>query len=527
MSATALAEDTRSAAIDELLRAGTELDELMHRNPSVFYTPSPAQLRVIREIERIYANDPAALQKVITLFWLGGNGNGKTRLLAEIAVNLMEGPQSPWFETPFFQNFPRPCHGRMTSTNKALQEGMIREIRAALVEHLAPGYPLKNGYPFESLWMTRCGSTLELLTWDMGVTTHAGAKKDFILKDEPGPMAVSDEDDARLRAGGPVFHFLSPVDESGFSPNVAWIIDRIEQSEEGKFPGLHVIYTDAEDNCVEHACERVEFSDGSVRYARGRVPHTTIQDNYNRWKAISPATLQARFFGKHVRELGKVLRNWDVNLHVVADARLIPAPHWQRIFALDTHPSKPEVGIYLYVTPFGELIVKREIVLEKGPDGLIVNMATLCKELFRTWGQPDVLLIDPLAATPNPVNGGSVLKEYRKHGIPFLTAGAEKADKTLAIDRLIELLKGTPDGFNADGEPRFRPLLKVSDACPFTISQAKRWMRDKNGHPGKEHDDSWECIYRAALNVPLGGKATKRQVAAKLRPRSPLVMPRR
>lgn len=516
--------DPELLTLEELFRAADELEDLVSENPSVFFNANPAQARVIAAIEEVVNKaGPEGLLRTLSILWLGGNGNGKTRLLSEIAVNLMVGVQSPWFDFAYVRNLPRPTHGRMTSTLKALQEGLIRELRVALRPHLAPGYPMKGGHPYESIWKTTNGSTLELLTWDMGVTTHAGAHKDWILKDEPGPQDVSDEDDARLRRGGLALHFATPVDETGYSRNVGWLFDRISASEEGTFPGLTVVYSDGEDNCAEHGRSIVTIG-GRELEARGVVPHATIEDNYNRWKAISPATLQARFFGRHVRELGRVLTHWDEKRHVVPDRYLAPAPHWTRLFSLDTHPSKPEIGIYAYLTPFGQLVVKREMIC----DGLIKDAAVEIKELYATWGAPDLQLIDPLAATPNPVTGRSVLQEYQAHKLNFATAGQEKADKHLAIDKLNEMLKGVADGVDKEGQPTYKPMVLVSDACTLTIAQAKRWMRKPDGSPGKEHDDTWECIYRLALQAPRPGHGvTKRQLAARQRPSSSLVIPRR
>jgi hypothetical protein len=521
MSAAVAELPPREEIEREIALLGGELEDLTSSNSSVFFQPSPAQFPVLVQIDEVLEGKP---KKIIAIYFFAGNGTGKTRLLKEIAVNLMLGPQNDFFDIPFFQNFPRPCRIRCTSTQKALDEGLIRELKDGLANHLKPGYPKKAGQTYESRFVTKNGSRLDLLTSNMAVTQHAGAACDAILKDEPMPKEISNEDDARLRHGGPVFHFLTPVDEDGMSPNVNWIFERIADADEGTYPDTYVVYSDCWENCKTTA--KTVTVNGKKYELRGTVPEETVQSNYNRWAADSPATLQARFFGRHVRELGKVLTFWDKKRHVIPDHSLIPAPHWYRLAHLDVHPDKDDVLVYLYVTPMNQVIVYRELLLS----GLVDENRKEILALYNQHGVPDIQLIDPLACTPNRVGGKTVMQTYNagKTSIRFASAGLEKVDKTIGIDKIKALLKGIPDGM-VDGKPRLKPLLFVSDACPYTIRQADRWMRNpKTGQPEKKHDDTWEGIYRLVLNIPMHGRATRREVMARgQRPNSSLVAPRR
>ena len=155
------------------------------------------------------------------------------------------------------------------------------------------------------------------------------------------------------------------------------------------------------------------------------------------------------------------------------------------------HPSKPQVFNYCVLTPFSELLVLREIV----STGLIGEVAAEIREVFMTYGYPKLCLIDPIAATPNPLTGTTIMQEYQSHlpNVALSSAGKEKAEKQIGIAKTREMLAGV------DG----RPLLRVHDGCKFTIAQAKRWMIDpRTLAPAKDHDDAWENIYRIVLNLP-------------------------
>ena len=455
------------------LEAIEEQISLRRTYPGVFFTPNGAQESLINAV----AAHPQDSGRVITYLWSGANDGGKTRCLSEIACALAVGPQSDWFRRGLFQAMKRPCRVRVVSTDSALKEGLLREFAALLGPYLAPGYPKQGGHTYAAHWLLKNGSRIDVYTWDQGMTTHAGAFIDALILDEPGPRGVYDEATARLRRGGPVVWGLTPVDsKGGTSAEVGWIFDEISRAEEKREGATwKVFYSDAEDNCVEHG-------------VRGRVPHAVIADRMERWKH-DPAALKARFYGRHALELGRVLKEWDDAKHIFT--RVDIHPSWPRYCSIDTHPSKPQVILYGALTPFNEFLVLREIV----STGLIRDVAQELRNVFLAFGFPRLTLIDPLANTPNPVTGETVFSVYQQHlpGANLSSAGAEKAEKTVGIAMLREMLAGI------DG----RPLLKVHESCKFTISQAKRWMIDpRTLQPAKEHDDAWECLYRIVLNLP-------------------------
>jgi hypothetical protein len=460
--------------------------EISLKAPSAFYSPNPAQYRCLTLCHDVLTA-PGSADRVNVVMQLGANDTGKTRGLAEIVNNLMLGPQSEWFDGEPWESFKRPCRGRLISTQKALEEGLIRELRASLGPHCAPGYPRQAGHQYASEWVLTNGSRVDLYTWDQAVTQHAGAFVDFLVCDEPGKRQVFNEAAARLRRGGPVFWCLTPVDDTGLSADLSWVFDEITRAEEGAENGWHVCYADAEDNCEEHGIEVVTLN-GVKRTIRGRVPHAVIEDRRKRWEG-DPATMQARFFGRMVRELGRVLKEWDVKRHVFKDCSVHPS--WPRYAAIDVHPSKPQYFIYGALDNFGCFWVLKEIVSTE----LIPVVAQEIRKCFMAYGFPRMTIIDPLAATPNPLTGHTIMAEYQQHlqGGNVVSAGKEKVEKAIGISIIRERLAGV------DGQA----LLKVHEDCRMTISQANRWMIDpRTQAPAKEHDDAWECLYRIILNLP-------------------------
>lgn len=441
--------------------------------------------------------------RVVTYLLSGANGVGKTRGLSEQGSALLRGPQGEWLDRPLFREFPRPCRIRLISTQAALEEGALREMSELLRPDLAEGYPKKGGTTWFSEWVMKDGSRMDVYSWQQGITTHAGASIDALLLDEPGPRAVYDEATARLRAGGPVIWGMTPVDgRGGTSADVAWVFDEIVRAESGEGDGAwRVFYADAEDSCIEHG-------------VRGRVPHKVIADRMRRWQH-DPLVLKARFYGRHALELGRVLRFWNPKTLICKDEDYVLQPMWPRYGAMDTHPSRAQVYTFCVLTPFYELLVWREVV----DNGTIAEVAEKVKSLHRQFGEPELLVIDPLACTPNPITGTSILDEYRRHGLHFRSAGGEKSDKMLGIDKIHEMMRGVNK----------RPLIRVNENCRLTIQQATRWCIDpKTLAPGKENDDTWENLYRIALNVPRMPTDYDKAIVQKSRQwRSPLIPPKR
>lgn len=459
--------------LDYILSLEEEELALRKTHPSIFFTPNGAQEKFIAAV----GSHDVQSGKVVTYLLSGGNGVGKTRMLSEIALNLAVGPQNEWFDHRAYNEFKRPCRIRLVSTQTALAEGMLRELTASAAPHLAEGYPKQAGMTWLSEWVFKNGSRIDVMSWQQGITQHAGAYLDALILDEPGPRGIYDEATARLRAGGPVIWGMTPVDAlGGTSSDLGWVFDELSRAEDPGYRGAwKVMYADAEENCREHG-------------VRGRVPHSVIEDRMGRL-SHDPAQLQARLYGRHALEFGRVLKEFEVERHVIPAARMVPHPGWPRYFALDVHPSKPQCGLYCVLTPFGELWITDEIVSTE----LIAGVAAEIKTLFHRRGWPPELIIDPLAATPNPITGESILTTFRQHGLAFRTAGQEKSDKHVGIDKVREMLRGIEG----------RPQLLVSDECRFTISQMKRWMLDpRTLQPSKEHDDMPENLYRIVLGLP-------------------------
>lgn len=473
--------------------------ELMKLYPSARYVPCG---KISEWIDAV-GEHPLDSGRVVTYLLSGANGVGKTRALSEMIAALMRGPQGEYLDRPLFRDIPRPCRIRLVSTQAALEEGALRELHALLGPELADGYPKKGGTTWFSEWVLKDGTRLDVYSWQQGITTHAGASVDIVALDEPGPRAIYDEVTARLRAGGPVIWGMTPVDgRGGTSADVAWVFDEIMRAENGEGDGSWVVkYADAEDSCVEHG-------------VRGRVPHEVIEDRMRRWQH-DPAVLKARFFGRHALELGRVLKFWDPKKLLCTDEDFVLHHSWPRFGGMDTHPSRAQVYTYSVLSPFYELLVWREVV----SNGTISEVAQQVKALHQQYGHPEIMLIDPLACTPNPITGTSILDEYQKHGLNFRSAGQEKSDKTLGIDKLHEMMRGVNG----------RPLIRVNEKCRLTIQQATRWQIDpRTLAPGKENDDTWETLYRVALNVPQVPSPTVTAMVNRSKTwRSSLIPPRR
>jgi hypothetical protein len=494
-------EMDRNAVLNRLVVVEQERMRILRKHKAAFFEPNGVQHEFMMMACKNYELLGEVMrQKVFTYLLSAANGIGKTMVLAQLARILGRGPANKWSDHPYYRDFPRPNRGRIVSTQKALDEGLILEMKELFAEDLAEGYPKKGGKQYEAVWKLapedghpgmwpsldeqvewqfKDGSSFDLFTWDQAVTQFAGAMIHWLILDEPGKKGVYKECIARLRQGGPVFWGLTPYDETGgVKSDLVWLFNEIQDAEDDSQNSYHIMYADAEDNCQEHGI-------------RGLVPHHIIEDRYNRWKH-DPDELKARFTGRFPQESGRVFKQFNVAKHVVAPFPI--GPEFERFGALDHHPEKPEYYLQVAMAPDGTAYVTHELIVGSTQDMTsIAGMAFEMKDLWALHGRPKDPIIDPLAQVNNPVVDKSPFEEYIHFGCTMRPAGPEKAEKDLGFEQIKARLVGIK------GVPR----LYIFSTCTRLIWEMKRLNVDpKTQKPEKENDDMCENLYRIVLNLP-------------------------
>lgn len=474
---------------DKAALAEIEAEELklLERYPLRFWVPNGKQ----EEFLELVAGYDLRSGEIVVYHLSAGNGMGKSALVAAMLATLLRGVQSEWFDRPFWRDFPRPCKLRLTTSKTAAKEGVLADLRR-FIEPWLVEEPRAENFTWPHLWRVYGEggeiNQLRVFTWSQPLTEHAGAACDAHFADEPGPESVWQEDLERLRHGGPAVIVGTPVDENGgVGKNTAWLFHGEHQDEPGETKIWHTVYADMEDNCIEHG-------------VRGRIPHARVENTRRRLMMGDPAVFKARFGGRHAMELGRVLQEWDRGRHLFNPEDLVVSG-WEVYAHLDTHEARPHVFVLGVLDPFDVFWVCHELVSGAPPD----QLAREIKQLYAIYGTPVRALIDPFGTKSNPLKPGDSLQAaLGRLGVKLQSAGKEKAEKAIGIAKVRERLRGilSPLGEKV-------PLLKVSSDCALVISQAERWMVDpKTGEAMKQHDDTWEGIYRIVNTLPRVRRGT-------------------
>jgi len=209
-------------------------------------------------------------------------------------------------------------------------------------------------------------------------------------------------------------------------------------------------------------------------------------------KDIDPSDVPPRVFGMFKSLVGRVLKQFDTNIHRVTPFD-VPTD-WPVVPMIDFHLSTPQMVSYWAVN-------KQDIHFCIGETWANISGDEVADDIIRkknrfSWNIEDVY-IDPLskgdvAYLKNRLGSNlkdtySIIEEkLSDHGITLHVASK---DKDSGIKNLQTMLKGV-NGL---------PTLYVFDTCERFLYEVQRWVFDDDGKPTKENDHAMENAYRYTL----------------------------
>lgn len=258
---------------------------------------------------------------------LGGNGCGKTAVLANIVCQIILGKHG-WFadveDLPLFEAWPYPKVAWLLGTHSNLKDGGA--IYENLHKYFPPGKFIeeKQGQQYASVYkFPGYGWTIRAWSYDQDPKEVEGPTVGLVISDEPMPEGFRGPVLSRLRAGGIYIAGMTPLD------GAPWIVDLREEGHKDWF----FMDADMEDACVEHGI-------------RGHLRHEEID------KMIESFPLyerDARKSGKPLAYSGRVYPDWgDANL----TDKTVGQVSWELLnskdpptiyMVLDPHDTKPWV----------------------------------------------------------------------------------------------------------------------------------------------------------------------------------------
>ena len=115
-----------------------------------------------------------------------------------------------------------PCDGRIVGTSnnihRTISQGLHKWFPKARYDIR------REGKTYDFIWEADTGSTMDLLTYDMAPKEHEGSDKNWILLDEPPPQILWGAFVSRLRRGGYIYIFMTPMGGAG------WLFEMMEKA---------------------------------------------------------------------------------------------------------------------------------------------------------------------------------------------------------------------------------------------------------------------------------------------------------
>lgn len=136
-----------------VLWAAKQLALLRKNNPARYYIPNGKSEEFIKLVGQ---------NKHFVSLFLAANGVGKTCTGSNMVANICYGPQSKWFQSPLYKDFPYLKQGRIISDPTTLEEKIVPELHKWLPK--GKYETSKAGKTYESQWKTNTGFEFDLMS---------------------------------------------------------------------------------------------------------------------------------------------------------------------------------------------------------------------------------------------------------------------------------------------------------------------------------------------------------------------------
>lgn len=357
------------------------------------------------------------------------------------------------------------------------------------------------------------GSTIEFMSYDQDLDKFAGTSRHWVHFDEEAPKNIYNECMARLiDTNGDFWITMTPVE------GMTWIYDDLYE-------------------------KNVHNEDGDVEV----IEINTLENPYLSEEAIKTfmsgidADEQAiRIGGNFVRQGGRVYKNFDPTVgstHVLNEPFDHPKQafqNWLWICALDHGFNNPTAVLWLAIDHNGFGVVFDEHYKR---DWTIDQHAAAIHAKFKEHGRlPDLMIADPSIVNRNGVTGTSVLTEYQKYGLSWMTGNNDVRAGIIRVRRYLNTTKYVgrrvhplfSKSTNATKPDEF-PRLRITPNCHNLIWELKRYrwktyankklQYENNAYdePHKKDDHACDALRYALMSQPdLAADGEEQGAAARL-----------
>jgi hypothetical protein len=355
-------------------------------------------------------------------------------------------------------------------------------------------------------------STIQFMSFDQDPTDFASGDYHLALHDEPPPLAVWRENEARtMRVAGRLLLSMTWPDDPAIP--VDWIHDEVYE------PGMDPknrdiewlnIYTTDNPHLNQDAIakqmgvwteemRKVRIYGKPIRFSN-RI-HPLFDDQTQHWCFSCGKTTVAidndRATGTYDRLLCTACNSTNViSFNHVREFDV--SDKWPTAFIVDPHPRKPHMGNWVMIDPSDDWWVVDELSVDGDP----VDVKRRIDEIETRHGLiVAVRLMDPnMGASPSSSKRGRTWQsDFEEAGIVCDLAD----DSETGRKHVNQLLKPDPH--------RLQPRLHVHPRCSLTNFQMKRYSwdeykraaeKDVKQIPKPKHDDHPTCLKYLANFMP-------------------------
>jgi hypothetical protein len=527
-----------------------ELANRAKKFPSIGFVPNYGQVKAMKCLE---APVESSGDYPMTMVMTGGNGAGKTTIPAAVVLaGVCLGPEfvNPDFcsHYQFFHDMKAKrqsgkgikvrivCDGEDMSEGGSFYEG-IREWVPCATFHG------KKGTHYSQV---KIGDvTIDVKTFQQDIRAHAGPNLDLILMNEPCPQDVWNENIGRLRRGGYMMAFLTPLRGSGY------LFDVIND-EDADPANLFHYEMSIWDNCEDlnglksrlaaewltpqlALCEGEEAKGAARERFEKRIERLGIPSYADEvetngvlkaqkiialidsWYANNPDEVPARRDGKFIHVTGTIFKQFDAAVHVIEPVKL--GDDWVFMQTCDPHLAKQPFAMWTAQTPWNDIYVIAEYPNQRWDSikGTSLDIKDVCFEMgmieqgidpkypymngcdvMARYGDPNFFL----GSLPN--SRETLRKHYADCGFDYETAGV--IDDVLYGHKVIHGFLN----YNRDVplSALNKPRLYVFEGCVNTRLAFQRYAYlESKGVVSDKPDPKWKCIidnvrYRLSICKP-------------------------
>lgn len=415
---------------------------------------------------------------VFVSLFSAANGVGKTTAMINVLAHLFWPCDNPYFQQPIFKEWPFDIKkGRIVSDPTTVKETIVPMLEEWFPAGRYTNQHKGKTYPYS--WTTDTGWQFDLMTYEQSVKEFESVTVSFVMFDEPPPLAIFKATVARMRKGGLISIWATPLMGS------AWMYDEIvaNPDRESKYRG----FMEAE---VEDACR--------IHGVRGFLEHDDILKMIAQY---DDEDMQARVFGKFQHLTGLVFKSFNRDIHVI-DPFEVNLEDYVVVQAYDTHPRVNESILWVAFDRKGRAFVVDELWTDV-PTGELVQLIKEKDTQYRVSKR----FLDPSAFDVDKRRGGSYANTLSvKYNLTFQKGSKRREDARKVIqDRLHYRISG--DEFIK------APMIYFFNTCTRTIWEMEHYQwddwrgtagerKDPKPTPQDKDDHMIENLGRALLDPP-------------------------